>query len=81
MTYEQARAEQNRLESVLRAVGVELKALGAGTGPMGLTPDSVKASYAYTETKARSAMAFRRLQAFNKWLVKTYPEARKSSRV
>lgn len=51
--------EQARASKALRAIP------GVGMGPMGLTPDSVKARSDYKAAKAAWAKAWANLRAFN----------------
>jgi len=57
--------EQDRLWEEYTAASRVLKALGANSGPMGLTPDTVKQSPEYQEAKRKSDAAFKALRRFN----------------
>jgi hypothetical protein len=64
MTYDQAKQIRDTLDAAAKAASERLNAFPK-TGPMGLTPDSVKSSPAYRRAKADFDTAFRRLQNFN----------------
>lgn len=60
-------AARHVLEAQRKAAAATLGSLpGIGSGPMGLTPDSVKASPEYQAAKAAHAHAFDALRRFNK---------------
>lgn len=68
---EAARLSEREAAARLRAVP------GIGAGPMGLTPDSVKAGPAYREARAYHAAAFERLRALNGLAARHYrPQCR-----
>lgn len=54
---------RDALEAETKAAGLALKAFPKG--PMGLTPDSVKATLEYKSAKNRYDKAFAALRAFN----------------
>ena len=59
-------AARHVLEANYKATGDALHAFpGASSGPMGLTPDTVKASPDYQAKKAECARAFAALRRFN----------------
>ncbi len=63
MTIPELRAKQHHLDSEVSECS---KALAAyRKGPMGLTPDGVKASPEWKTAKAKYDDAFKRLRAFN----------------
>jgi hypothetical protein len=81
MAYEQARAKQSALWSASTVAAEALKLIpGVGTGPMGLTPDSVRSTPEYRAARAAADRAFRELQAYNAWLVKTYAAESRAER-
>jgi hypothetical protein len=53
---------------------------GIGSGPMGLTPDAVKATPEYREAKARSDATFAALRNFNGKFVKLFAAEIKAER-
>jgi len=57
--------EQDRLWDEYLTASRALKALGAGSGPKGLTPDAIKQSPEYQEAKRKSDAAFKALRRFN----------------
>jgi len=71
MTYQEAKARQAALEANVKLAGAALRQFPAN-GPMGLTPDSVKASPEFRTAKACFDRAFSQLAAFNAAFVKTY---------
>jgi len=72
VTFEQAKAEAERLQSVHDAASKSLREVSGESGPMGLTPDSVRASEAWKAAKLEERMAFLALRDHNKWFVKTF---------
>jgi len=73
MNYSQAKARQTELYQAEKEAGDRLKAIpGVGSGPMGLTPDSVKASPEYRKAKADYDLAFANLRSFNSWFTRTF---------
>ncbi|MGE5732779.1 MAG: hypothetical protein ACM37U_12605 [Gemmatimonas sp.] len=76
--FEQAKAEGAALESELSAAEQELKVFPRG--PMGLTPDAVKALPEYRAAKARVDKAFARLRAFNGVFVKRFAKELRAER-
>lgn len=70
-------AARHAIELEYQAAIARLKALGAGTGPMGLTPDSIKFSPEFRQAKGDCDSALRALQALNKHNAKRFaPEIR-----
>lgn len=73
MNYTEAKAKGEELERRSKQAGERLRAIpGVGSGPMGLTPDSVKASPEYQKAKAEADKAFAELRAFNTFFVKQF---------
>jgi hypothetical protein len=73
LTFEQATHMRNIFEAQMKDAAQALKAIeGVGTGWMGLTPDSVKASPKYQEARRRFDWDFDSLRKFNTWYVKTF---------
>lgn len=73
MSYAAAKAVRDQLERDWRAASEALNALpGASTGPMGLTPDHVRATAAWQAAKAAYELRLASLQAFNRQFVKLY---------
>lgn len=61
------------IESELAQAGAALRAIpGVGSGPMGLTPDSVKFSPEFRAAKARHDIAFAALRRLNGHNVKRF---------
>lgn len=79
VTYANAKAAGEALQARVDAAGAALGALSGG-GPMGLTPDDVKASPAWRTAKAAFDQAFARLRRFNAGFVKTYRAEIKAER-
>ncbi len=70
-------AARDIIESDCRAASDRLAALGANSGPMGLTPDSVKFSPEFRQARADYESAFRALQSLNRRNAKRFaPEIR-----
>lgn len=83
MNYAQAKQVKAEAENAERlAAKVLEQARGTENGPMGLTPDHIKASPAYQAAYANHNAAFRRMQTVNRWFCKTfkreYAEERKA---
>ena len=78
MTYEQAKAHQEALFAASKAAGDVLRAYPKG--PMGLTPDEVKASPQWRAERAASDRAFAEARDFNAWLVKTFAREYRAER-
>lgn len=73
MSYAIAKVTACLLESDYSAASRNLKAIpGVGSGPMGLTPDDVRARPAYRIAKQAMDKAFAELRAFNAAYVKRY---------
>jgi hypothetical protein len=66
MTFLEFKAEQSRLWDAMDQASARLKAIaGVSSGPMGLTPDSVKFSPEYRKARREFDSAMRALQSFN----------------
>jgi len=73
--FEIATQHRNEIDARLRAASAELKALTdelGGTGPMGLTPDHVKADPRWQQAKARFDTLFQALRQFNAVYVRKF---------
>ena len=71
MNYETAREEKRRLEAISANASAVLKALSGG-GPMGMTPDSVKATPEWQAARKASDKAFNDLRAFNQHFIRMF---------
>lgn len=69
ITYQQAKAYSEALDASYDYATKNLKELSGPTGPMGLTPDSVKTSAEWKQAKSLADSIFRELRAFNTWYV------------
>lgn len=79
--YTVAKAVHDSLDSDVTRLGAILRAFpGAGSGPMGLTPDSVRLNPDYRNAKRAFDLAFARLRAFNSSYVKTYAKELRDDR-
>lgn len=74
-----AKAQQIEMESQCKAASVALDQFPK-SGPMGLTPDSVKFSDEYRAAKAAYQAALYRLQVFNACYVKRFKAELKAER-
>ena len=73
MDYQTAKAYQQQLEQVEKAASDKLNAInGIGTGPLGLTPDSVKSTPEYQQASKEYSAAFQALRNFNGWFTKQF---------
>ncbi len=70
MNYEAAKDEQQRLMDVCDVFGDKLKTFPSG--PMGLTPDVVKATQEWKDAHYGYHKAFKNLQDFNKVFTKLF---------
>lgn len=71
--YETFKEAQAVLEEIVERTGKVLREIpGVGSGPMGLTPDAIKASPEYRAAKAAYDKAFAALRAFNGKYVKLF---------
>jgi len=67
------RAHSDALQADLRTASADIRAIpGCGTGPMGLTPDDVKASPAYREARARYDRLHKALGRVNAVIMRHY---------
>jgi hypothetical protein len=71
MTFEEANAKASELWDTSTQATRALDAISGG-GPMGLTPDAVKATAEWRALRAESAAAFQRLRTFNAWYVRAF---------
>jgi hypothetical protein len=79
--FEIAKAAAERLYEEYKAACKELKAIpGVSSGPMGLTPDAVKATPEYQAAKARMDATFQGLRTYNAWYTKTFKKELKKDR-
>ena len=76
--FEEAKTEQALLEAESDAAGAALKVFPKG--PMGLTPDVVRATPEYRAAKARSDKAFQRLRDFNGVFTKRFAKELRAER-
>lgn len=73
MSYAIAKVTASLLDADYSAACKNLRAIhGVGSGPLGLTPDSVRARTDYRIAKAAFDKAFADLRAFNAGYVKKY---------
>lgn len=72
LTFTEYAAERDRLDSVMTNAGKRLSSIGAGTGPLGLTPDAIKAKPAYQSARAEYQRAHAALRALNGQYVARY---------
>ena len=71
MTYAQAKDARDHLDHQHKQACEKLAAIpGVGSGPMGLTPDTVKFSPAYRATKAEMDRLFAALRRVNAFIAK-----------
>jgi hypothetical protein len=80
MEYEMAKKTRDALEDRLRFLSAKLKAIGAGSGNMGLTSDRVKSSPEYKALKQESAETFSKIQFLNTLMVKKFKKEVKRDR-
>lgn len=80
--YQAAKLQVDQLWAASKATGSALDAFleKHGRGPMGLTPDAVKAMPEYRKLKSESDAAMRALQAFNKGFVRDFAKERAADR-
>jgi hypothetical protein len=69
-TFEQAKEKQDQLDAECKAMGLKLEQYPRG--PMGLTPDKIKASPEWRRDQANFEIAFKALQTYNKWFCKRW---------
>lgn len=81
MTYTEAKQLRDTLADAVSKASAQLRAIpGHGAGPMGLTPDHIKATPEWQEAKALTDATFKRLQRFNSIFVKQYRREIKADR-
>lgn len=78
MTYIQDKATRDGIDANVSRLSDALREFPRG--PNGLTPDDVKFSIQYRQTKAEFDAAFMRLRAFNTWFVRRYAQEIKADR-
>lgn len=69
--FEDAKAERDLIQKEVDAAGAVLRTFPKG-GPLGLTPDAVRATPEFRAANARFQKAFARLRAFNTIYVKRF---------
>ena len=79
MTFEDAKAHLRGLEYGAREAGRPLSSYPKG--PMGLTPDHIKATPQWHKERAEYEAARKRLVTFTAWFVKTFAKEYKAERV
>lgn len=68
MTYQEARAQKEQFQAHYDEAAAALRRVeGIGTGPMGLTPSTVRATQAFRNAYQAYALARDNLQSFNAW--------------
>jgi len=72
LTYAEFICERARLDAIEREAGARMSALGAGTGPMGLTPDAIRARPDYQAARGDQRRAMAALRALNGRYAVTY---------
>lgn len=73
MTYQEAKNTKATLESEVSVCETTLKSLTQGhKNSMGLTPDHIKALPEYKSAKLAFDQAFKNLQNFNSYFIKTF---------
>lgn len=81
MTYAIAKIAKAQLETSANVASAALSAIpGVGTGLMGLTPDSVRATAEWQNARRSYERAWSALRAFNGRFVKTYAEEIRAER-
>ena len=81
MNFQQATIMRNACEAHMKEAAQALKAIpGVGSGPMGLTPDSVKASPEYKAAKARFDWDFDSFRKFNAYYTKAFKKELQAER-
>lgn len=71
-SFERAKIYRDKLENACKLHGDKLRAYPQG--PMGLTPDDVRASMAWQNDKALFDLAFKALRSFNAVFVKRFKQ-------
>jgi len=81
MTFEQAKAIRDQLDAAAAAAGRAIKAVpGVGTGPLGLTPDAVKASPEWRAARAAYDTAAAKLRGFNMFFTRQFARELRAER-
>lgn len=78
MTYEQAKARKAELESLVSSIGNELNKFPKNS--TGMFSDEVRAKPEWKLLKQKSTQAFKDLQNFNTYFVKTFKKEYKAER-
>lgn len=80
-TYAQAKSLASFRDSEYRAACAKINAVdGIGSGPMGLTPDHVRATSEYKSAKAQLDAAFAALRSANTFLFKNFKKELRAER-
>lgn len=77
--YSKARAERDKIEADVARCGAVLRAFPT-VGPLGLTPDSVKAAPEYRSAKIAYDAVFARLREFNASFTKLFADEIRAER-
>jgi hypothetical protein len=73
MTYPEAYAQKLVIEKAAFDAARVLRYIpGVGAGPMGLTPDAVKAKPEYQQARAAADKTFQTMRAYNAWFCKKF---------
>lgn len=81
MCYEIARQMKSVMEAREREASAALQRVpGISSGPMGLTPDAVKASPEYRNAKADYEACREALRRFNAWFMREYASEYRAER-
>lgn len=78
MTYDDAKKTRDAIQADLSRHSAVLRAFP--TGPMGLTPDAVKATREWRDAKAACDIAFGRLREFNGRFIKSFAKEIRAER-
>lgn len=79
MSYSEAKAKKEEIEKRSKTAGSVLKSLSGG-GPMGLTPDAVRATPEWQKANSDYQKAFAEERAYNEHFLKTYAKEYKADR-
>lgn len=80
MNYTEAKEISNKLNDDLNNYSLILNTKYTEKGPMGLTPDHIKASPEYKADKLNCTIAFNALRSFNKSFVKVFKKEIRAER-
>lgn len=81
MTYEQAKGIRAFRERESKDAASRLNAItGAGSGPMGLTPDHIRARPEWQVARKESSEKFEALRQFNSFFTKTFAKEYRAER-